>query len=256
MYIEKAIDSVLDFYLWISSQTGFNYWQLLILMLAVLFLLSRLLRYLQKARLRKMYSSNNTDRREIIGINLSGTEQKEIYNNSSQNLADDNITEENEYDDQKSWGQTTKEWRQLREKIMHLQHEITKHERSTRILKEQITELQTLNKKLQSEITRQKQIKPEVLEQQNQIFSDVAQEKPFSQVSAVNQISKDMLENQGQSFDNNSNTIEEISKDDSECINANSPENNQSSPLNIKELKAIADLAKQVQARSQHRQNE
>jgi DNA repair ATPase RecN len=256
MYIEKTIDSVMDFYFWISSQTGFNYWQLLILMLAVLFLLSRLLKYLQKARLRKKYFSNNTDRREIIGINLSGTEQKEIFNNSSQNQADDNITEENEYEEQKSWGQTTKQWRQLREKIRHLQHEITKHERSAMILKEQITELQTLNNKLQSEINRQKQIKPEVIEQQNQIFSDVAQEKSFLQVSAVNPVSKNILENQGQSFDNNSNTIEEISKDDSEYTDANSPENNQSSPLNIKELKVIADLAKQVQARSQHGQNE
>ena len=254
MNIDNIMDNITDFYSWLYSQAGLSKGQLLIIALAVLFLLVSLLRYLQKIRLRKMYFPQRSDRGEIIGIKLSGNNARETDNLRQEDYkkyrAADISEEEQEHT---SWGQTTKEWRKLKEKIMYLKHEISKHERSAKHLKEQITELKNINNKLQLEINRQRQITPEELKKQDNVRSPLVSTDVYDEQKET---AENLMVTTQQSTENNVNSLEEIPKDNSENTDTELLEDERSIPLDIKELKAISELAKRLQSRSQQRENE
>ena len=211
MDFNNALDRVIQFYSWIYSETGLKSWQLLIIALGVLFTLIIILSYIRRKQAHIIHSSEHSD---IIGIKLLEKDSTQMQQFESE-----------EIDDQQSWGQTTKDWRQLREKIRHLQHDIGKYERSEKLLKEQIAELKSENEKLLSKINGGIQKQPEHVGQAvklNSIKSE-SQQKPIELLQTSS-------------------------------VESNIPEQN--IPLDIKELKIIADLARKLQARSQQRQQD
>lgn len=317
---------MLQFYPWIYSQTGLKGWQLLTIALAFLFLLVLLLNYMRKTRLKKIYIIQSSDRSDIIGVNLSGNpEGHRPQSNYSRKQA---FTVSHNEEEQKSWGQSSKEWRQLREKIRHLEHDIHRQVQSEKYLREQITELKDTNEELRSEISKREQIQAELKQQIHELTTvslPQKHEQAFtSGISDENKLqSKDiqppdvsrriMLEQNDKAEESQPETLltglepahaeqtvvnGEAKKDPVESIqfnqktesipaghevtvsdvyvkssdnitkpiteipreelnqSENTTETEHSVPLDIKELKAIADLAKRLQARSQQRQRE
>ena len=224
MNINNVIDEIMQFYSRIYYQTGLKSWQLLTIALVVLFLLVLLSNYLRKARLRKMHLIQSTGRSEIIGIKLSGRGNRYQTRADYRERQENFIPEEDE--EQQSWGQSTKEWRKLREKIMHLQRDIKKYERVEKHYKEQITELKNANEKLRLEISKQA--------------------KSEQETSVKN------LENQ--IIENKTYPVNEKYKEDFEQTDIDEVDNNV--PLDIKELKTISDMVKRLQERGQQRQSE
>jgi len=300
MNIENIIDSVMQFYSWIYSQTGLQDWQLLTIGLGILFLLVLSLIQQRKTRSRKVYVIQGSNRSDIIGANLSDREKH--YHRHENFSKKPPVSASDEEEEGKSWGQSTKEWRRLSEKIRHLQHEIGKQERSEKHLKEQITELKSINDKLQSEISRKTQIEEELKQQLQELTT--ASPANVQEKSAE----KTNVNSRGRELKNIKETLESakfmLKKDQTkqavagtesqkeplesqqitnktDCVpleiavnqlqsqtvgnKANSLEGNideadterdHNIPLDIKELKAIADLAKRLQMRSQQRQSE
>lgn len=211
----------MDFYFWICSKTGLKSWQLIIIALAVLFLSERFLNYIRKVRIR-MLITKSSNRSDLIGIRLNKSEEALKRQKDQQEVQPFEQEEEHQ-----SWGQTTRDWRKLREKIRHLEHDLSKHEKIEKRLNEEITALKTANEKLLLEIDKRRTQTADILQMQNN--------KPVTAVFVQNQ-------------------TEQTPKKDLEL--ADSTDNEQSLPLDIKELIAIADLVKRLQTRSQRRQGE
>ena len=155
-------------------------------------------------------------------------------------------------EEQQSWGQTTKDWRKLREKLMHLQHELSKYEKSEKSLKEEIATLKITNDKLESEIRKRTEIEDK-FQRQNNEFTNSAFPKNNEQIDS-NATSKEPNITEylkSQSLDKQNNALG-TSNGDMDPLNANG----NALPLDIKELKDIAALVKRLQARSQQRQGE
>ena len=221
MDIEIIINNLRNFYFWICSKTGFKSWQLIIIALAILFLSERFLNYLRKARIR-MLMTKSSNRSDLIGMRLNKSEQALKRQKDQQQVHTSEQEEEHQ-----SWGQTTRDWRKLREKIRHLEHDLSKHEKVEKRLNEEITALKIANEKLLLEIDKRRTQTADTLQIQNNELA-----------SAV------FVQNQ----------TEQTPKKDLDI--ADSIENEQSLPLDIKELIAIADLVKRLQSRSQRRQCE
>ncbi len=221
MDIKIIINNLMDFYFWICSKTGLKSWQLIIIALAVLFLSERFLNYIRKVRIR-MLITKSSNRSDLIGIRLNKSEEALKRQKDQQEVQPFEQEEEHQ-----SWGQTTRDWRKLREKIRHLEHDLSKHEKIEKRLNEEITALKTANEKLLLEIDKRRTQTADILQMQNN--------KPVTAVFVQNQ-------------------TEQTPKKDLEL--ADSTDNEQSLPLDIKELIAIADLVKRLQTRSQRRQGE
>ena len=270
MNIDRALNTIMQFYSWISIQTGLKNWQLLTIALVVLCGLVLFLNYLRKARIQKIHLIQSSGRSEIIGIKLSGDENR--YHEHYRKKQTFALPEEEEK--QHSWGQTTKDWRKLRENIRHLQHDISKYERTEKLLKEQISELKIANEKLQAEINTKSQTEDALQQQIKELTPALSynyaeqtrvkneyQEEPLDLQQITHQTEHTSEEKsnetnflQSKSSEKQDKIAKEISKEDFDPSETIEKENNV--PLDIKELKAIADLVKRLQARSQQRQSE
>lgn len=230
MNIDDVLDMLMDFYPWLNKKTGLEDWQLLIIALSSLFLLILFLIHQRKSRVKSIHAIHRTPHSDLIGINLTDKDTSYNKHNKKESafLADDE-------EEQQSWGQTTKEWRHLTEKIRQLQHEISKYKRSEKYLKEQITQLKDANVNLLTEISKDK---PK--DSENKITRDFqAQPKEISSASGLFIIPQMQTE-----------TIEDTAQKSSEQSETSNV------PLDIKELKAIAELAKRLQIRSQQNHDE
>jgi hypothetical protein len=331
MDINSVIDSVMQFYSRLSYQTGLKSWQLLAIALGVLFILILLLGYLRKTRLKRVHVIQSTNRSEIIGINLSGRTASRLPQREYRNRTREAAFVPEETEEQKSWGQTTKDWRKLREKIRHLQHDISKYEKSEKHLKKQITELVNTNEKLQEEISRRDKVGEGLKQQINGLTeaepdqkqepsveerlyrenedqlteTQTSRETPqkmqdktekienlYSPVQEISQqkqveparsiVGEKTEEEPALSTQTNQETeqITTVSSEQTKTVDETLPrtieskyhpvektqeeeleqtdtaQRDHSVPLDIKELKAIADLAKRLQARGQQRQNQ
>lgn len=243
MNIDNVLDSIMQFYSRLSIQTGLKDWQLLTIALAVLFGLILFLNYLRKVRIKIRHAIQSSSHSDIIGIRLANKRDDYRAHDTFRNKQAIGLPEE----EQQSWGQTTKDWRKLREKIRHLQHDIGKHERSEKHLKEQIMELKITNEKLQAEINKQSQIEETLQQQINELTSTIPVHNQAEQTIATEHLLS-------QSSEKQDNAAETNLQEDVEMSDTTEKEHNV--PLDIKELKAIADLVKRLQARNQQRQIE
>ena len=175
MDINLILDRIMDFYSWIYDTTGLPKWQLLTLALSVLFILLVIWSYQRKSAFRKINKLRVKQRRsDIIGTQLTGS-----YGIKKEQLSS---TPQND-EEQQSWGQTTKDWRKLREKLMHLQHELSKYEKSEKSLKEEIAALKITNDKLESEIRKRTEIEDK-FQRQNNEFTNSAFPKNNEQIDS------------------------------------------------------------------------
>lgn len=175
MNINNVIDSVINVFSWIYSQTGLKNWQLLIIASGVLLLLVLFLANLRKKRAKRKHLIHTIDRSDTIGINLTGNAHN--YQLQQQSKESPLFFDSEEDEKQRSWGQTTKDWRQLREKIRQLQHDIRKYERTEEYLEEKIAEQKSINEKLMTELNERVKNEEELVRQVDKLTDGIFNNK-------------------------------------------------------------------------------
>lgn len=305
-YIYFVLDKITQFFSWLNTEVGLKPWHVQAIGITIVVVLLLLLWHLRKRRIERMHKSQRKGRSEIIGLKLSDRRTKHRRAIDRKKHEEDLIPEEETQ--HKPWGQTTKDWRQLREQIRKLQHDITKNQRTQEQLKKQITELKNTNEQLKEEIVSHKQTENDLnqqidelktinekqeevtaikqdsnIEQPNEETA-VTEEKNIEVNPAPDEVQgkqdltqepiqtttpaedgkahlnidsensetasehaeeniKSMGEKSKQNeIENNPDEIEKNNTEQSEGLNGN-----HNVPLDIKELKAIADLAKRLQ---------
>ena len=154
-YIYFVLDKITQFFSWLNTEVGLKPWHVQAIGITIVVVLLLLLMHLRKSRIERMHKSQRKGRSEIIGLKLSDRRTKHRRVVDRKKHEEDLIPEEETQN--KPWGQTTKDWRQLREQIRKLQHDITKNQRTEEQLKKQITELKNTNEQLKEEIISHKQ---------------------------------------------------------------------------------------------------
>ena len=256
MNINDIWEKIMQFYSWLYSETGLERWQFISISLATLVLLVLFLRQLRKSGTRKIHRIHSKAHPEIIGTKLSGggIGWETIY---SQKYDDDFDQEEEK---RIPWGQSTKQWRQLKERIIQLQRDLKKHQQSEEHLKKQLADVKTANIDLQKKIIEHKKIE----ENLNLHISELkAGSIPSNEINikhepVLEEVVKPELGTQNADF--KSQTIDPIpqaansdgTKDDGRGT-SDDGRSTSDVPLDIKELKAISDLAKRLQERNHNR---
>jgi hypothetical protein len=152
--VETVLYKLSEFFSWLYSTLGLEQWQVLLIALAVILVLSLIARVQRKKMVKKVHTIPAGNRSEIIGIKLSGHKSRD---RGAGEIQKHSLTLTSEMDEkQMGWAQTTKEWRNLTEQVRQLRHEITKHKRTEEHLKNQLNELTMTNQELQDQITEHK----------------------------------------------------------------------------------------------------
>ena len=232
MNTQEIMDKINQFYSWLYSSTGLNAAQVLVIGLSIVFVLTIFLFYQRRARLKAKRTVHHLQRPEIIGSRLSSEHSKNIHSTNIKHNAPSDYEEQ-----EKSWGQSTKQWRMQKEKIMKLQHDIGKYQRTEKSLNEKISKLETENKKLQSDISKLRKVEDELKQQINELMN-----------SNTKQTGQDKVE-----LSKNDNALSDSNGYNNQIEDA---EIDSAIPLDIHELSAIADLAKRVQSKVKQHQAE
>jgi chromosome segregation ATPase len=279
----------MNFFSWLNTEVGLKPWHLQTIAITVVILLLLILRHLRKSRIEKMHKIQSKGRSEIIGLKLSDRRVSHRRVSDLKKQSEGFISEEETK--HKPWGQTTKEWRQLREQIRKLEHDTAKGKRTEEKLKKRITELENSNEQLKSEIIERKQTEKDLIQQVKEITNanEEAEERQDTEIKQsteeqtaageTNKESKQDLTKQpvqitdlSEQFENtgtksvqteedikskeekNTSIHMDAEKQNSETAREDTEQTeesieNHNVPLDIKELKAIADLAKRLQGR-------
>ncbi len=246
-----------------------------------------ILRRLRKKSVEKKHIIQKTGRSEIIGLKL--TDHRTIHDRAfNRNIHEEDFASEDE-NHNKPWGQTTKEWRRLREQIRKLEHDITKNKRTEGQLKKEINELRNANEQLKVKLFQYQQVKDDLDLQINELKTcDELHQKEITSIkydSNIEQTNEEQAVTEETNIEANTappakdgqaqdavlpkqNLTEkpvhtpildiESKKDltpPNEPADSN-PENIgniQDVPLDIKELKSIADLVKKLQNGNQQK---
>ena len=281
--IELVLNKMNEYLEWIYSELGLARWQLLIIAIAVIIVLILIAIRQRKTKVKPIHTIQTKNRSEIIGVKLSGRRISHPRTEDTKKHSRAFTAETDER--QKDWGQTTKEWRKATEQIRHLKHEVTKHKRSEELLKQKLDELTTARENLQSEITERKQeennLKQEIekLTSNQQSFDETKKTVNAQYEIGHKPVLPTTKEEQVQTDEDKQDDREDIIQDDSTSIvdtekstltnNHNNQdqeltrediENEENSkrhevPLDVQELKAIAELAKRLRGNNRQQQS-
>ena len=269
-----VLDKVTQFFSWLNKDVVLKSWHLQAIAAILVVMLFFILRRMRKNRIEKKHIIQKTGRSEIIGLKLSDhkTINDRIFH---QQIQEQNFLSEQETHD-KPWGQTTKEWRRLREQIRKLQHDITKNKRTEGQLKKEINELRNDNEQLKIKLFQYQQVKDDLDLQIKELTTvNQVQQNEINAIKNIKQFFEEQVTPEEINTEANPASdaaqskqiltekpvhtpiIDIESKNDLPPQNEpaeNNPENivkNQDIPLDIKELKSIADLVKKLQNGSQ-----
>jgi hypothetical protein len=283
--VEILLYKLADFYNWLYSATGLKQWQFLIIALAVILLLTLIARVQRKRMVTKVHTVPAVNRSEIIGINLSGHKAREHGTKETlkHNVSLTSEMDEKQMgwaQTTKEWRKLNEQIRQLEHEVtkrkrteehlkhqiteltttnQELQNQITEHEQAEKPPRPQIDEAAMSEQQIPHEIPGKQSIdespQPDVLQtptqqeisQPEQADQNTQQEVAESAVIMDEQLQSDINEEEKVPKDTNQQTIESTDTEQSltEEIEE-SEELRQRTPLNVQELKAIADLAKRL----------
>ena len=273
-----------QFFSWLNNDVVLKSWHLQAIAITIVLMFLLILRYLRKSRIEKNQIIQ-TGRSEIIGLKLTDhkTINDRIFN---QQIQEQSFLSEQETHD-KPWGQSTKEWRRLREEIRKLQHDITKNKRTEGQLNKQITELKNSNEQLKEKLIKYQQIKDELNLQINELktcnelpqkeITSIKYDSNIEQTNEETAVTEEINTEAGQNrtevplqttilgIESKNDLPPRLSSRDE--ASGNNPDEividkteqteelkiNQNIPLDIKELKSIADLVKRLQGGGQRK---
>lgn len=253
--------------------------------MALLIVLTLIARQKKKAKLQKAHTKRPENRSEIIGINLTGRNSEYTRLKDGKKYNQTFIPEIDEK--QKGWGPTIKEWRKLTEHINRLKREIAKNKQNESEHKKQLAELTNLNKQLKYEIAEYKQIDKSLKKQIEQLTStnkqslhefdkkEPSKENPelrsvlstaiaqqTQQNSSLNEQSdKDMKPQSVESSalheqpQNKTFNQSQINGKQKEGTDQTEGYKNHKLPIDVKEIKAVAELAKSLKRNNRQQQS-
>lgn len=284
--VEILLYKVADFFNWMYSATGLEKWQFLIIALAVILLLTLIARVQRKRMVTKIHTVPAVNRSEIIGVNLSGHKAKlhGTKETRKHGLALTSEMDEKHMgwvQTTKEWRKLNEQIRQLEHEITkrkrteeHLKHQITELTTNNQELQNQITEhgqagktprsqdvdATTSEQKIPNEIpdkqSTDESSQPDILltpiqqeiSQPEQSNQNTQQEVAESTAVTDEQLQSDISEDEKIPKDTNQQAVESTDTEHSLTEDTEESEDLQQhkTPLNVQELKAIADLAKRL----------
>lgn len=275
--IDIALGKLTQYMSWLCSELGLAKWQLLTITIAVIILLILIAIRQRKKKAKPIHTIQPRYHSEIIGINLAthGASHPEIEDTKQHNLA--SVSKK---DGTQKWKQTTKEWRKATEQIRQLKHEITKHKRTEEHLRQKITELTTSNRQAIYETTESVHAKHNIMSKpammktldkqiqevnQSEQADKYVKQQPVEHTATNKEHRKDVTEDEKskkdmkqqntdlttteqpqQEITNHENQVEELKRKITEDDGA---------PLDVQELKSIAELARRLRGNNRQQQN-
>lgn len=282
------MNKLVQYFFWFYTDKGTIKAETLVIILAALIVLLFLLIRIRKSKASAVRIIKNIKRPEIIGANLSKRKSTSFETEDSKQAATSFVQQTIEKP--KGWGQTTSQWKSLKNQIKQLQRELTIYKRAEEHLKFQLSEITTAHQQLLSELTksrhdtdnlRQKLDELTITRQQpnpdnehNQATQDFQQpDTPLAISEQIYQQSISTIATREQSqlgsAANNPANEAPVKRNDSDpgaenkqpgsslsenTEQAESPKEH-NVPLDVQELEAIAALAKRLRGRGQQQNN-
>jgi hypothetical protein len=272
MTVNDIIYGVAKYFSWLYFR-HWEKWELLIIVLISVVLLLLMVRQQRKGTARKAYANQSRERSPIIGVKLADTRRHA----KSRYPKRDRPASLSKKD--KKEKKTKEQLENLNKQIQLLQLEISKHEQNEKLLEQQITELTAANNKLQEKTVinhraaqsdrqpagapasvdnlRQKITKNRQSEQysERQIMEvPGANEQPRQEVAKSQKNEQQSSNRIGQALRNLSRqrVLESLQPDRTlreKTEHFKTSKEVREEPLDVQKLKAIAELAKQIQGR-------
>ena len=253
MTVNNLIDKLIKFFSWLYFR-HWERWELLIIILICLVLLLLTIWRQRKSTIKSVYVSQVREHSPVIGAKLAGNRShlkiEDLKQSHPTTLSNKQVK------------QTKEQLKKLNQQVQQLQYEISKNKQAEERLKHRVTELttklKTANEQLRQNTIVSNQIEQKPKQQITEVPSVKEQPLPEPAVrSTVKQQAKPQAgesKTEKKSYDRGIN----ISKIPDRLI-IEKPEQFKPSkklreqPLDVQQLKAIADLAKQIQNRSRQK---
>lgn len=242
-----AIEIAINKFLQYMSELGLEKEQLLILVIAIIFLLILISRHQRKIKAKRLPTLQNPNQSEILGKKLyshqeshPGTEDIEQHKSATD---PDNKSIK---DEKPNWNKTTKEWRKATEQIRLLRREVSKYKRTEEQLRQKISELTTSSQQIS--VGAKECEHPEDNINHGLSTTQTFEIQEIQQGEQVN----NRIEQSPQEIARNQNQLEEPT---SKEVKNRGNSKRHVTPLDIQELKSIAALAKRLRRNNHQQQN-
>lgn len=236
MTINNLIYNLARYFSWLYFR-HWERWELLIIVLISLALLLLIIRQQLKGTSRNVYPNQYKERSPVIGVKLADARGRM----KNPDLKKDRSTSLSKK--HKKENKTKEQSEKLNKQIQLLQLEIGKHKENETRLEQQITELIAANKKLQQKaVVNNRAIQSDVQKPGESSTSlDKLQQKMTKYKQAKQYSKRQIIELPGI----NKQLRHELAKSQ----NVGQLSSFEEEPLDVQKLKAVADLAKQIQGR-------
>ncbi len=219
MTVNNLIDKLIKYFSWLYFR-HWERWELLIIVLICLVLLLLIIWQQQKGTTKSVYVNQVRERSPIIGVKLADNRShlkiEDLKKDRSASLPK-NHTKQKE---------TKEQLEKLNEQIQQLQLEISKHKQIEVRLEQHVTELTAANEKLQHKAAVNNQVKQQARKQIGELTA--SKKQSIHRTNARKQSDR-------------------ILREKTEKVRVSKELREQ--PLDVQKLKAIAELAKQIQRR-------
>ncbi len=267
--IDIILNKLIQYSSWILSELGIPQWLLLTITLIAIVVLTLIARQRRIAKLQKENTTDTENHSEIIGVKLIG--RGSSHTRTEESKKQDQFIVPKTGEKLKGWGQTRKEWRKAIEQIKQLKREITKYKQTEIHNKQQLTELINTNKQLQYEIAEHRQteksLKKQIEEltttrtQSQHALSTIIEKQTQQNLSSIEKTNKDVklqsVEPLAANEQSKNETVggsqtNQIQREDTGEVKEYK---HLEAPIDVKEIKAVAELAKRLRQNNRQKQN-
>lgn len=280
-----TIDIALNKFIQYMSELGLENWQLLIIAIAIIILLILIAKRQRKPKARLIHTIQPINQPEIIGKKLYNREETNPkVEDTKQHQPAPTPAKKHIKGEKTNLRQTTKEWRKATEQIRLLRREVTKQKRTEEQLRQKIVELSISSQQTGYETKENEHVQHHVKSQHSVPQTTEIQIQEVNQGEQADKKMKQLLEKNAATnqehlleFPKTEQTTKQQSADSISSTEQSPQEltdhhnrdqepigkeiNNRSNskrhgvPLDIQELKSIAELAKRLQRKNHQQQN-
>ena len=254
MTVNNLIYKLAKYFSWLYFR-HWERWELLIIVLISLALLLFIIWQQRKATTRRVYVNQVRDRSPIIGVKLADNRSRHEIENLKK---DGSASFPKKYAKLKK---TKEQLHKLNEQVQQLQYEINKHKKTEVRLQNQVKELKAANEKLRQNTAVSNRVEQSKKQQPKQSIIEVpgVKEHPENKSVKSNTVKKRVRQQLGDLKAAQKPSKSKISRqkqpgrivrEKTEQVKVSRELREQ--PLDVDKLKAMAELAKRIQKRSQN----
>jgi protein-tyrosine phosphatase len=228
------------------SDLGLEKEQLLILVTAIIILLILISRHRRKIKVKRIPTIQNINQPEIIGKKLYSHQENLPKVEDAKQHKPAPAPDKSIKDEKTNWKQTTKEWRKATEQIRLLRREVSKYKRTEEQLRQKISELTTSGQ--QTSVGAKENEHPGGNINHGLSTPQAFEIQEIQQGEQVN----NRMEQSPQEMACNQNQLEEPTEKE---VKNRGNSKRHGTPLDVQELKSIAELAKRLRRNNYQQQN-